>query len=62
MGRKKIEKKLKKQKTSINIAEETNRDFWELKIKNKSKLVNELLREFFEVGESAENSKEANNE
>ena len=58
MGRKKIENELKKQQLSITVSDETYREFKKEKIKNKSKLVNELLVEFFEIGNDVDNKVE----
>ena len=61
MGRKKVKSELKKQRTSVTVTEEINHDFGKLKIKNKSKLVNELLREFFFETSTDKKEMEANN-
>ena len=48
MGRGKIDKKLQKNKLSVTITSDKIIKFKELGIKNKSKLINSLLSEFFE--------------
>lgn len=47
MGRKKINTEEKKQKLSVTISLENALNFDEHEIKNKSKLINWLLKEYF---------------
>jgi hypothetical protein len=55
MGRKKIEPDKKKDKLSITISKENYTHFEDLNIKNKSKLIEELLNKHFNISPS-ENS------
>ena len=54
MGRNKIKKSLKKKKLSVTIEFDNKQRFYEFGIKNKSGLINELLKEYFEDIEKAE--------
>ena len=47
MGRKKIKKTLKKQKLSVTIEIDNKQGFCRNGIKNKSGLINGLLKEYF---------------
>ena len=49
MGRTKIKTELKKQNLSVTISSETALKLEELQIKNKSKLINWLLKEHFGI-------------
>jgi hypothetical protein len=49
MGRKKIDDKLKKDKLSITISSDNALKFEEFQITNKSKLINFLLKEHFNL-------------
>ena len=49
MGRKKIKKLLKKRLLSVTIKKNTYDSLENLLIKNKSKLVNELLVKYFDI-------------
>jgi stress-induced morphogen len=49
MGRKKIIVELKKQNLSITISSDNALKFEELQITNKSKLINSLLKEHFNI-------------
>lgn len=51
MGRKKIDTELKKDKLSVTISLNNALKFKELEIKNKSKLINWLLKEHFGITE-----------
>jgi len=51
MGRKKINNEEKKQKLSITISLDNALNFYEHEIKNKSKLINWLLKEYFELNQ-----------
>ena len=51
MGRIKIKEELKKEKLSVTISTENALKFQELHIKNKSKLINWLLKEHFNIAE-----------
>jgi hypothetical protein len=51
MGRKKIESGIKKEKLSVTISTNNALKFEELQIKNKSKLINWLLKEHFGIAE-----------
>lgn len=51
MGRIQINKELKKEKLSVTISSENALKFAELQIKNKSKLINWLLKEHFNITE-----------
>lgn len=49
MGRKKIDDKLKKDKLSVTISSDNALKFKEFQITNKSKLINFLLKEHFNL-------------
>lgn len=51
MGRTKIETGIKKEKLSVTISTNNALKFKELQIKNKSKLINWLLKEHFNIAE-----------
>jgi hypothetical protein len=51
MGRKKINSELKKQNLSITVSSENAIKLDELGITNKSKLINWLLKEHFEINQ-----------
>ena len=48
MGRKKIEPEYKKKKLSVDVSKQNYNYFEERGIENKSRLIEQLLREYFE--------------
>jgi hypothetical protein len=51
MGRKKIKSELKKAKLSVTISSENAQKLNELEFTNKSKLINWLLKEYFDLNQ-----------
>ena len=54
MGRKKLNTDKKKQKLSVTISSDNAQQLNELQFTNKSKLINWLLKEHFEISQKGE--------